>query len=380
MAQSHGNWCWQPWLIIRIILRGKKGWGLLSSLQRFREAWKCMSPSHKCRKEPKCVSSAAPKPTPRWPRSKMMTNARLRDEDIADIFELSQHSNQTNLRPFVVKLQSGPEVATIGWASIPWLLQDLERWDWCQWTKKIQTKPLVLIIKTNPGDDSDMLEAKIWKCVFDDFFRGKSPGFWMTLVSRNFLLRFSLKLLCSFSSDACSEDTQVLVWRILQEYKNGCCASYCIRVRYSTYCVGSPWTRILADQWTRGPLCPNLTSWPRRILTNGQLCHVQSLLVLVSTIDGLYVGKKWFDSVRPLLMHTSHWWVHPVMKICGVYCIKRPHLGKSSLYTERRLNCARGRSRINHHHWKGKRPLKIVQRKKKSDHGLLLCRASLYSC
>ncbi len=27
-------------------------------------------------------------------------------------------------------IQGGPEVATLGWASLAWLLQDLGRWDW----------------------------------------------------------------------------------------------------------------------------------------------------------------------------------------------------------------------------------------------------------
>ncbi len=33
--------------------------------------------------------------------------------------------------------QGGPEVVTIGWASIAWLLRDRERRDWWQWKEEI---------------------------------------------------------------------------------------------------------------------------------------------------------------------------------------------------------------------------------------------------
>ena len=41
------------------------------------------------------------------------------------------------LHSSLAHVQGGPEVTTIGWASLSWLLQDLERRDWWQWKEEI---------------------------------------------------------------------------------------------------------------------------------------------------------------------------------------------------------------------------------------------------
>ncbi len=75
-------------------------------------------------------------------------------------------------------IQGGPEVTTISWASIAWLLQDLERGNLWQWTEEdsrpSESKPTVGMNRTCPR------LTPPWKCVFDDIH-----GYFIQVMGRN---------------------------------------------------------------------------------------------------------------------------------------------------------------------------------------------------